>query len=298
MEIYDLAIAYKWIYDRELVEDIESYFQSNGLTTYIIHLGNYLEVENLLREHRLRFSFYLDRASDEDEKFEAIANILNRRKTRIINPYKIVDRCVDKSKMHKILKDNNIPIPETVILPPIEKDRSILDNSLISYLGIPFVVKPAYYSGGSEGVYINAKTIEDIQKAREENPDDSYLIQKRIFPMYLRNERLWFRIYWFFNEAEVVWWNDQTHLYRQVKLDEYQYLKLYVCEEIVKKIAQICQMDYFSTEITINNDGNFFVIDYVNDQCDFRKKTSHFDGIPDKIVQKFIHKLFEFVKKY
>jgi hypothetical protein len=47
-------------------------------------------------------------------------------------------------------------------------------------------------------------------------------------------------------------------------------------------------LDFFSTEIVIPENKKFIVIDYVNDQCDMRIKSKHFDGVPDSIVGKII----------
>ena len=57
---------------------------------------------------------------------------------------------------------------------------------------------------------------------------------------------------------------------------------------ITKKIAKITELDFFSTEIVLTEDGKFIVIDYVNDQCDMRFKSKHVDGVPDKVVEQII----------
>lgn len=52
-------------------------------------------------------------------------------------------------------------------------------------------------------------------------------------------------------------------------------MKLSRLEEISRKFSGLCGLDYFSTEAAITESGDIFVIDYVNDQCDFRlKKTT------------------------
>jgi len=56
-------------------------------------------------------------------------------------------------------------------------------------------------------------------------------------------------------------------------------------------IANITQLDFFSTEIVLTNDGKFVVIDYVNDQCDMRLKSRHIDGVPDSAVIQIIENM-------
>jgi len=42
--------------------------------------------------------------------------------------------------------------------------------------------------------------------------------------------------------------------------------------------------DFFSTEIALAKDGRYVVVDYVNDPCDMRPQSKHFDGVPDTIA--------------
>ena len=53
-------------------------------------------------------------------------------------------------------------------------------------------------------------------------------------------------------------------------------------------------LDFFSTEIVLTEDGNFLLIDYVNDQCDMRIKSRHYDGIPDNIVNEIIKNMLKY----
>ena len=85
-----------------------------------------------------------------------------------------------------------------------------------------------------------------------------------------------------------VWWNDLTHIYDELDSEEIIDLGLSRLLLITKKIALLTGLDFFSTEIVIPENKKFIVIDYVNDQCDMRIKSKHFDGVPDKIVIKII----------
>ena len=45
------------------------------------------------------------------------------------------------------------------------------------------------------------------------------------------------------------------------------------------------------------DDGKFIVVDYVNDMCDMRKKSQHYDGVPDNIADEIIRKLVNYVEE-
>ena len=70
MQIFDLAIAYVWEYDSELIELIEQNFQEDGLSTFIIGKFNLSEVIDNLKKKKLYFNAYLDRASGFPSDFE------------------------------------------------------------------------------------------------------------------------------------------------------------------------------------------------------------------------------------
>ncbi|HPN39195.1 MAG TPA: hypothetical protein PL041_12410, partial [Melioribacteraceae bacterium] len=93
------------------------------------------------------------------------------------------------------------------------------------------------------------------------------------------------------------WWNDLTDIYDILAEEEIERYNLHKLLTITKKIAKISGLDYFSTEIALSTDGEFYVIDYLNDQCDMRFQSIHPDGVPDIIVNKFIDNLGEKVKK-
>jgi len=67
---------------------------------------------------------------------------------------------------------------------------------------------------------------------------------------------------------------------------------------ITKQIAMLTGLDFFSTEIVIPENKKFIVIDYVNDQCDMRIKSKHFDGVPDTIVQNIIDSMLKTMLRY
>ena len=48
--------------------------------------------------------------------------------------------------------------------------------------------------------------------------------------------------------------------------------------------------------MAIDNTGDFVVVDYINDQCDMRKKSKFADGVCDEIVDLIVNRLVENIK--
>ena len=55
--------------------------------------------------------------------------------------------------------------------------------------------------------------------------------------------------------------------------------------EIIRSIASLTRMTFFSSEIAQPDAGDFVVIDYVNDQCHLLSQSAHPQlGVPDELV--------------
>jgi hypothetical protein len=286
---YDLAISYTWIYDKEFIDLIEKILQSGGLKTYIIHKGNLQEVIENLRGKEISFRAYLDRASDEDAEFDSVTKILERRKCYIINPHKKVNKAVNKYLMHKKLAKRNLTLPKTFLLSSYDIDENLsLTKKDLDFLKRPFIIKPAVYSGGGEGVQLNGTSLEQIQNERIKNHSEEYLIQEKINPRIIEGMRAWFRVFWAFGKVIPTWWDDYTHIYNLVTAREIKRHHLLSLYRITRRLSRLNGLDYFSTEIALTKDHRFVLIDYVNDQCDMRLKSNHVDGVPDVVVAQFI----------
>jgi hypothetical protein len=298
MEIFDLAIAFVWEYDREFVQLIEEQFQEANLKTFLIEKHNLLEVYESINSGHLSFSAFLDRASDEDIDFLPLTKLLTSKNCFIINPHFKVVKSIDKASMHKRIMETNLCLPRTILIPSFEKQKeySVPRNELRE-IGIPFIIKPALTSGGGQGVIKDAETYNEIDTVRQKNIKEKYLLQEKIYPKVIHSKRAWFRVIYAFGNSIPTWWDDLTHVYFRVtnfELKKYNLNSLYT---ISKKLARITQLDYFSTEIALTNDYKFYVIDYINDQCDMRLKSNHPDGVPDEVVEEFIENMKKKVLK-
>ncbi len=299
METYDFALAYVWEYDTDFIELVEKKFHNAGLSTFIISEHNINEVLDKIFQRKLHFKFYLDRAWDVEEKFEKLGKILTRRKCILLNPYKNVLHAIDKASMHLEFITAGLHVPYSIIIPPhCENEDVFISVEDLAKLGRPFIIKPCNTTGGGVGVVTGAETLREVLNERTTNSEDKYLIQQKIYPKMLDGKRAWFRSFWAFGKAIPVWWDDQTHLYEPLKAEEYKQFKLRKLRTITKEIAHISSLDFFSTEVVLTEEDNFLVIDYVNDQCDMRIKSKHYDGIPDNIVDEIIKNMLKYVVNF
>lgn len=289
---FDLAIAYKWIYDEEFVQLIENIFHRYGLTTFLIRNFNIEEVIDRVNRKELQFKAYLDRASDEDKAFEPISKLLQQHHCYIINPHNKVLKAIDKTTMHKRLLKKKLRLPKSFLVQRYAQIPELKLNDFdLAEIGSPFVIKPAVNSGGGEGVIKNAVSIQQIIDERLMHPNEKFLIQERIRPRMFGGRHAWFRVLWAFNKAIPSWWDDHTHIYHAVSKRDVSRYNLLALSRITTKLARITKLDYFSTEIAVTKAHNFVMIDYVNDQCDMRLKSNHPDGVPDEVVAEFIERM-------
>lgn len=290
MSNYILAIAYVWEYDEDFVNLIEEILQASNITTYRVTDYNVKDVTADVKSKKINFDFYLDRASDVDERFSELAKILTRRKVKIFNPYKKIQHAIDKASMHLEFITAGLHVPHSIIIPPHSQIEDIyLSVDELNILGRPFIIKPCNNTGGGIGVVTGAESLKEVLEERVVYSDDKYLLQEKIYPLFIDKQRAWFRCFFAFGKPIPVWWDDLTHVYLPFEyLDTKLYKKLV---QITKKIAVLTGLDFFSTEIVLTENDRYVVIDYVNDQCDMRLKSKHFDGVPDEFVTAIIQNL-------
>jgi hypothetical protein len=299
MEIFDIGLAYVWEYDDDFIDLIESSMHKAGLSTFRIMTWNINEVAEKVKNRKLGFNFYLDRASDVNENFILLGKILGRRKTEIFNPYKNIRHAIDKASMHLEFITTGLEVPYSIIIPPHSQFRNIfISIDELSKLGRPFIIKPCNTTGGGMGVVTGAESLKEVLEERLTNSDDKYILQQKIYPSTIGGRRAWFRSFWAFGRPIPIWWDDLTHIYDELKADEIKNFRLNRLLLITKKIAILTGLDFFSTEIVITENKKFIVIDYVNDQCDMRIKSKHPDGVPDNVVQRIVDIMVKTIMDY
>ncbi len=285
MKTSSLAIAWNWEFDQDFIAGIEHQCSLRGISTYRVDPGNLAETIRSLQSGAIRFRALYDRASDADTAFLALVSLLQDPSIYRINPWENVVRAVDKATMHLELISHGLHVPYTVILSPysVAKEITVTEQEF-GLLGSPFVIKPANTTGGGTGVILNATCLQDVLDARKQHPGDKYLLQQKLVPRNLDGRRAWFRVYYAFGETIPCWWDDKTHVYQELAKEDEERFGLVGLRNTSRKIESICNLDFFSTEIALMDDGRFVAVDYVNEVCDMRLQSKYYNGVPDAIV--------------
>jgi hypothetical protein len=283
--IYDIGIAWNWEYDADFIHGIEKECRHLGLTTFRIEPNNVKEVIRKFRTGKIYFKTFLDRASDDDKTFLPLAQLIAGSAVHIFNSYEQTEYAKDKANMHVACLGEGIHVPYTIIISPYSKTKEVeLSLTELAHLGRPFIIKPANTTGGGIGVVLGAETLKEIIESRKNHVNDKYLLQETIHPMMLDEKKAWFRVFYAFGLTVPCWWNNETHIYHPMSEHEEKKFKLSRLKQIVQVMQKICRLDFFSSEIALAQEGQFVAVDYVNEICDMRPQSRHFDGVPDKVI--------------
>ena len=285
----DFCLAWNWEYDSDFIRLLERECREAGLSFLQIHPHNLEDTLRSLEQRHLTFRAFLDRASDTDPRFLPLVQWAIDHAICRINDPQTTHWTLDKASLHLALINVGLNSPYTIILPSIE-EQPVLDVLDLSPLGPCFVIKPAH-GGGGQGVVIEASTVEEVVKARQEFPSDRYLLQYYIQPANLNGNPAYFRILFCAGSTHPCWWNTKTHEYRPVALEETTKHHLESLSPITESIARLTGLDLFSTEIALTTDHRFIVVDYANDPVDLRSQSTCRDGVPDSIVNDIAEKL-------
>lgn len=287
-------MAWDWEFDYDFIQDLNDFTLKEGLKPYLLHVYNFYSSLKDLADDKISFCFFLDRTSDDNPTFTGLADFLKKKGISFINHPDEARKSQDKFQMHSIYISYGIPVPKTVFLTPQEERLNL--EAKIQYISKPYVIKPSDGSSG-EGIVLDAQSLDDVLRLKEQYPDVTYLVQERIYPKNLEDKPAWFRVFYCLGEIIPCWWHPVTHVYDILTLKQIYAYRLYDIWPMTKKIKEICKLDFFSTEIVMKNDEKFMVVDYVNDQCDMRKKSKFSDGVPDEIVERIIKNIVSFVKQ-
>ncbi len=296
MPNYSLCLAWNWEYDSDFVRLLNEACSRRGLSLLQVTPENLSEILPRLESGDIIFSAFLDRASEADDHFLPVEAWAFTHDTLRINPRECSLWSEDKATMHLEFIEHGLVTPYTVLLPPYSEKPHIPPPDL-SPLGGCFAIKPAR-GGGSEGVVLEASSLEQVLASRQQYPDEKYLLQAFLTPKPLGERPAWFRVLYCAGVVYPCWWNPQNHVYTPVSSEEEKRFGLEPLHEIPERIAGICKLSIFSTEVAFTKDGLFKVVDYVNDQIDLRLQSIASDGVPDAIVQNLCSRLADLVTAY
>jgi hypothetical protein len=294
MTIYDLAIAWEWQYDADFVRILEAACLENGLSLLQITPGNLDNILQSLAFNEISFMAFLDRASDAKEQFLRLVDWTRYLPVYRINPYGFARRAWDKATCHINLSNAGLPTPKTIVIPSFLNQPVPLPVDLSS-LGDCFTIKPAH-GGGGKGVVKQATTWDEVLEARLQYPEDQYLLQAFINSIVLDSRPAWFRVIYCCGQVYTCWWDTNTHIYTPVSSREEDHYHLHSLRDTADQIARISNLELFSSEIALTPQGDFTVVDYINDPVDLRLQSKAREGVPDEIVISIAQNLTNLVK--
>ena len=286
---YDLCLAWNWEYDRDFAYLLEVACARVGISFCSVTSENLEFTLSELSGYEIPFAAFLDRASESDTRFQPLVDRIRRSHALRINPQELAVWSADKATMHLEFVSRSLDTPYTILLSPSNEMPGLPPLDL-SPLGGRFAIKPASMGGG-EGVVLEASSLEQVLSVRCQYPQEKYLLQAQVVPQVLEGRPAWFRVLVCDGAVYPSWWNQHTHVYTPVKAEERFRFDLHGLYHVARRIAQICRLDLFSTEIAMGADGRFLVVDYVNDPVDLRLQSKAMDGVPDFFVENIAGRL-------
>jgi hypothetical protein len=297
MDVIDLAVAADWEFDADFVRLVGEAAIRAGLTTRTIWPADLGETVRRLAAGEMDIRFLFDRASATSPEFLRLQEFVRGQGRDVLDLVEKLRWASDKATMHLEFIANGLDTPHTVILPSFaSRPESGVKEADLLPLGSPFVIKPANTTGGSLGVVKEARTLDAVTAARRTYPTDKYLLQERIRPREEDGKRFWFRGFFILGLVQCAWWDDRTHLYAEIIPEDVERYGLHALYPIVRRIASVSKLRFFSTEIVRDETGRSIVVDYVNESCDMRLQSGHADGVPDALVAAVASRIASFVR--
>jgi hypothetical protein len=296
MSRYDLCFAWNWEYDADFVHLIEATCAARGVSLLQVTPQSLDQVLAGLESGKISYTTLFDRASESDPRFQPLVTWANRHRTFQMNPQKNCAWSGDKATMHLEFISRGLYTPYTIILSPYSKHASLHPSDL-GPLGGSFAIKPAC-EGGGDGVILEATSWEQVLAARQQFPGEKYLLQAHVTACLLDGRPAWFRVLYCDGAIYPCWWDQRTHVYGRVTAEEKASFGLRSLREISARIAQICRLQLFSTEIALTEEEDFLVVDYVNDPVDLRMQSKAVDGVPDIYLESIASRLVRLAENH
>lgn len=295
MHLHHLCLAWNWEHDRDFAALLESACTAHGLSLLQVTPENLASVLAALSSGEMSFRALLDRASDTMDGFLPLVDYARQAGTFQVNSHEQSRWAWDKATMHLEFITAGLQTPYTFILSPYEQqpDLPIID---FSPFGGTFNIKPAV-GGGGWGVVMGATSMDQVHAARREYPHEKVLLQAHVEPVLLESRPAWFRLIYCDGAVYPCWWHPHTHLYDRLSAADSARFGLSGIKQVVRRIANLCHLYLFSTEIALTADGRLVVADYVNDPIDLRLRSSAGDGVPDEIVVAIAGRLVHLVER-
>ncbi len=298
--IYDLVMTHKLDSDDLFIHCIQRHCAEARINFYLIEplwveaFHIYLQLGEIWP--RVLLNMHSEHHQPE-EIYHRLVRLAAEKHCQVIDPPDIAQAGFDKARLHPQLVKAGVRVPPTIIVPRDKVGKFQLSDPDMATLGSPFVIKPGM-GYGRGGLVLDATSEKDLARSVTAWPDSNYLLQRRIIPRHIKGIPAYFRVYFVFGSVWCCWWNCYNDNYRLVTPQEATELHLKPLEEMIRQIAALTGMSFFSSEIAQTEAGDFVAIDYVNDQCHMLSQTANPRiGVPDELVAAVAKRLVEAVKE-
>jgi hypothetical protein len=297
--IYDLVMTHKLDTDDYFIHCIQRLCAEARLNFFLVEPAWVESFFDYLKQGKVWPRWLLNMHSEHhqpDDIFHRLINLAAEKNTQVIDPPERARAAFDKARLHPRLVNAGLPVPWTLVVPRDRPEGWQFNAEERAALGVPFVIKPAM-GYGRKGLVLDAASEKDLARSISAWPDSHYLFQRRIVPRESNGAPVYFRVYFVFGSVWLSWWNCYNDQYRLVTAAEREELGLGRLEEIIRSIASLTGMTFFSCEIAQTEPGEFVVIDYVNDQCHLLSQSAHPQlGVPDELVAAIAKRIVEAVR--
>lgn len=294
--VYDLVMTHKLDADDFFIHRVQRHCAERRLNFFLIEPLWVHEFFERLERGAVWARVLLNMHSEHhlpDEVFHRLIWLAQARNVQVIDPPEIALAAFDKARLHARLVEAGLEVPASVIVPAAAAASFRLTDDERARLGTPFVIKPAL-GYGRRGLILEAASEAELARSRAAWPQGDSILQRRIQPRSLGGQPAYFRVYHVFGSTWLCWWNCYTDTYRAVTTEEEQALQLAPMRDIVRRLAALTGMRFFSSEISLTEEGRFVLIDYVNDQCHLLSQGADPRiGVPDDIVAAIAQRLVE-----
>ena len=294
-ESYDLVLSSPFPNYRFFAHKMRELCGQMNLSFFLVNDTWVNEFRRKLEDREIAVRVLLDLTANQtidDDPYLLLAKEVNRQRGHVIDDPDLTAYSAHKARFHQMLVQNQIPVPETIMVGRNELNSFKITQEIKDRVGVPFVVKPAWGDSGV-GVVIDAQSEDALHWSAEQTPNsDTFLIQKRLQPVELGNQLGWFRMFHICREVIPCWWNPVSHEYQLVTPAQIRNDKLAPLRSIMRGIARISKMKKFTSEICLHQDGNFYAVDYVNADPDMNPRSFYPNGVPDEVVRHVVWLLF------
>jgi hypothetical protein len=294
----DLLIIWAWEHDADFVDLLYAASVLRGLSVHTVGSKDLPILAASLASGLLQARAVIDRVWDWGDEYAAHCGIVREQVRQghsvLLNDYDLVRRSWHKPTMHYEVIARGMSAPHMVVLPACDAQPELAPPDL-TRLGRCFSVKGAH-SGGS-GVLRPCCSWEDVLRLRAEWPTDETILQAWVEPDTLGQRRAWFRVFYACGSTFLCWADDRTHDQTPVTREEESQWRLSILRGMVQQIAGLCGLNVFSTEIALDTRHIWQVIDYVNEPCDYRLKSTVSNGVPDDVVKDIAERMASWARR-